>query len=654
MNGLRLPVALARLALVLLLPFVASCDSGPTDSHRGVELSAASARPLAMLSVAGLKPEVASATIRVGEMETALVYDPASGTHQFLVPLEEQGSVVVKIPQELTGGREAALRLRVLPPEYAGGSPDAAVALLSQAVDRLRGDAGASLRALAPLGEPDLAALAANLEESATRFQELLRAMTPEERRMMAVLYSSNRAAFDDVAGYLAAIGETPALAPGAYPRPASGEWPGHRESAAAAEDALPTTEMLAKRCIDANLRLEAVSDMLRAASYFDLALPAFLLLTTRNVKLAEGTALLTNAFVVGLHSAIKVQGMKPRFFAAEGLRLAPLPARVRENGGTGELRAYLTMISAEEASKQPGGVSYGKALSDFRTHYEGMAAVRKVTQAGALRQVLLDIGVDEVIELLDEAYRLLGDLYADGEPPRGGEIPVRMDGLEVVDVNHTNLWQFTTPAEGEVRSFRTVGAVRRDLGYEIIALSATAGRGESCTAKTAAANPQEGLNGFLVTGPPILRSARYALASIGSCTTSWGTGSLFRIHVDYFAANTLGPGSRVNVAWSFSPSGNAGTFSATNRDNTALGSQGEFAFDYCATYNDDQSTSIRFTATDPERLVSNPLMLTIPRPGGAPAAEPGRARTGGARPWSSAGGKLESDRLWFGEPPRR
>jgi hypothetical protein len=611
----------ASCAVLLFLLALAACDSGPTQATN-LRLSAAEARPYQMLSVDGLPAATANAVIRVGDEETPLVYDPVAATHHFLVPPQASGSVRVRIPASATGDGEAVLRLQVLPTQFTGGSPAAEIARMDSTLNRLRANVASALDSLGPAASPSLVALGANLRESAALMAEMDPQMTAADRVTLAGIYAANRPLFELVANHLDPA--RPATAMNALARDDAAQVAG-----------LPTAESVAQRCIQANLRLEAATDLLKAASYFHLALPAILTLTVRSPAITARVALFTNAFVVGLHSAILVQSRQPRFFDADGLRLEPSRIKVRENGGTGELRAYLKMVGAKNAADR-GDLAYGKSVADFGKHYRNMNNLRQLTDWEALRGVLRGYSLSKVIQLMDEALRLLDEIYEDADDTEGSrEIPIAMDGLEIGDVNNTGLWEFTSPASGNARQFRTRGQVRRDLGYEIIALHSTAGRGEACTARTHDTNPQEGRNGFLITGPPILRSASYDLVSVGTCSTNVGTGSLFNIRVNYFAANTMGPRSRVDVTWSFDPSGNAGSYSVVNNSNDALGTQGTFAFGYCARYNDDRTTSIRFTATDPEGLQSNALSLSIPKQSGTPELRanpgPGAAAAGSA-----------------------
>lgn len=619
----RLPCTVAAL---LLLPLLAGCESqpaGPSD----VRLSAESASPYAMLSVDGLRPDAVRTPITVGGTETTLLYDPVAGTHRFLVPPGETGSVRVRIPGSATGRGEAVLRLQLNPAALTGGTPEAEIARMSATLDRLRANVRSALDSLGASASPSLLALGANLEESALLFAETDPRMTPADREVLAGIFAANRPLYDLVADYLGPARQAARAVADTRPPP---------RNVAGQVAGLPTAESIAQRCIQANTNLDFANELLNAAGYYHLALPTITTLALRNPAITARVALFTNAFVAGLHSAILVQARQPRFFDPDGLRLEASRIRVRENGGTGELRAYLTLVGAKEAADR-GEASYGKSIADFRKHYRNLNDFRRLTDWELLRNLLKGYGISKAVQLLDDAIRLLDEIYQDADDDAGTrEVAIAMDGLEVMDVNDTRLWVFTSPATGPSRQFRTVREVRRDLGLEIVALYATAGRGENCTARTHDGDPYEGRNGFLVTGPPILRAVSYSLASVGTCQTSVGVGSLFDIRVSYFAANTMGPGARVNATWSFSPSGNAGSYSVTS-NNPSLGVQGDFVFGFCARYNDDESATLTFTATDPEGLRSDARTISIPQPGGVPQLRAG-GRSGGAAAGPPAG----------------
>lgn len=611
MTRIHLQHPRARVIGVLLFLSLGACDARPTQ-WSGVRLSAPQARPYAMLSVDGLSPDAASTVIRVGDLETTLVYDPAAATHRFLVPPRVSGPVRVTIPASATGRGDAVLRLQVLPTEFVGGSAQAELERMDATLARLVANVRGGVDSLGAAPGSALSALGANLERSAALFAQLEPGMTEADRVELASIYAANREMFELVADYL-----DPAPRASAAASAASGPRMG-RVGHEAHVAGLPTAESLAQRCIQANLRLSAASDLLKGAAYFHFALPTILTLTLRNPAITSRVALFTNAFVVGLHSAILVQGRQPRFFDPDGLRLEPSRIRIRENGGTGELRAYVKMVGATDTAGR-GDASYAKSLADFRKHYKNMNDVRRLTDWQLFRSVLKTFAVSEVIQLLDEAPRVLDEIYEDADAAEGErEVPIALDGLEISDVNNTRLWEFTSPAFGDARSFRTVGEVPWDEGLVIVALNATAGRGEACRARTHDGNPYEGRNGFLITGPPILRSASHSLVSVGTCQTTRGTGSLFNVRVNYFAANSMGPGARVDATWSFSPSGNTGSYSLVS-NNASLGTQGDFTFGYCARYNDDESTALTFTAVDPEGLRSNARSISIPRPSGLP-----------------------------------
>jgi hypothetical protein len=141
-----------------------------------------------------------------------------------------------------------------------------------------------------------------------------------------------------------------------------------------------------------------------------------------------------------------------------------------------------------------------------------------------------------------------------------------------------------------------------------------------------------------MVTGPPILKSARSAFVSLNSCqTTTAGTGSLYDIYVTFTAANTLGPGSRLDIAWSF-PEGNTGTYRKVNEDDERAGTSGDIRFRHCSRFAKHNFTTLHITATDPEGLQSDTVTLTINKPAGgyiiapSPAAAAAATATGGGR----------------------
>jgi hypothetical protein len=517
------------------------------------------------------------------------------------------------------------LPLDVHPIQFAGGGADAAAALLDETLAALQDNASAAVDALDASTAPELIALIEGLDQSTTALRAHLRTMDPENRLVMAALYSSNQQLFDLVAAAFAEHGGTLATTQSEGRLSSVLGSLVLREPQLTTSDAtpLPTAESLAEKCRRANLRLEATGDMLDAAAYFQFALPTLTLLISRDAQLAAGIGLTMNSFVVALNAAVVLQSLTPRFFDPDGLRLEPSKVRVPENGRTAELRAYLNLVNARGALAD--AANFGDALVDYGEYYRGLDDARRLAKKATLRRALIEIGQEAIVALLDETFDLLDELYDENFALTGGEIPIAMDGLEIRDINNTGLWRFTSPAAGASRTFVTTGQVRRDLGYEIVALNSTAGRGEMCMANTAAANPQQGLNGFLVTGPPILRSVRSEFVSLNSCQTVTGTGSAFRIYVDYFAANTMGIGSRVDVTWSF-PDGSTGSYVAVNQTNPRLGSQGEFSFGYCARFADTKSTTIRFFATDPEGLRSNQLSHTMSKPAGSFNRIPGRA----------------------------
>lgn len=622
----RSPVPLSHIrgfALALLIASLPGCDSDPSGASSEVKLSAGSASPLEMMSITGLPASVDDVTITVGNAEAYVTFDPATTSHRFIVPAEARGRTVVRIPASATGEGDIERTLQVQPLAYTGGSPAAAETLLNGMLAEMQTDASTFMAALDPQAEPELAALVAGMLESTTELATLLPTLEPESRRTLLAMYSSNREIFDGVSAAFAR--EAAGKAEGG-----AAEWSGILLDLPLDDGAgdaprqtapLPGAESLSTTCRAANRDLELYSDMLDAAAYFQFALPTLLVTLTRDPRLAAGVGLTINTFVVALNSAVLLQSLKPVYFAPEGLRLEPDRIRIREDGGTGELRAYLHMVNARGAMSDALGM--GEAVADYQKYYEGLDDARRLAKKAALWRALREAGQEVVLRLLEETFERLDELYLDEAPLAGGEIPISMDGLEIIDVNNSNLWRFTSPPTGPARSFQTIGQIRRELGYEIVALSATAGRGEACRAKTAPGHPQDGLNGFVVTGPPILRNASTELVSLNSCPTIYGMASEYRVRVEYFAANTMGIGSRVDVTWSF-PDGTTGSYHVANQSNSSLGSQGHFTFGYCARFAHTESTTIRFFATDPEGLESNVLTQTMSKPAGAYLMLPG------------------------------
>jgi hypothetical protein len=606
---------IAAIAAALLAASVAACGSDLSGPHSGIELSTARAAPLAMISVAGLASTVDEVAIEVGGTETTLTYDPGSGTHRFIVPLGGRGSVAVHIPASAAGGSMASLQLQVLPMEYPGGTVETAAAELDQTLASLQANALTARKAVEPSVAPELAGVLDKVGESASAMRTLLPTLSAENREILVGLYASNRRLYQRVAvSFATQAGQLAAPSMAVAVHPAGTTAPPRAPVPAGALTALSTAESLSQICREKGRNLEMTEDMLEAAGYFQFAFPTLVLLLGRDAQLAAGIGLTTNTLVVGLNAAVAIQSLQPRFFDPKGLRLEPSRVRVPENGRTAELRAYLTMVNARDALGD--AAELGEAVGDYREYYRGLDDARRLAKKAVLRRALIAAGQEAIARLLEETFELMDELAGEEVQLTGGEIQIAMDGLEIIDVNNSGLWRFTSPAQGEARTFETVGQIRRELGYEIVALYATAGRGEGCRAQTDGGHPQEGLNGFMVTGPPVLKSARSSFVSLNSCQTTAGTGSLYDVYVTFTAANTLGPGSRMDIAWSF-PDGTTGAYWVVNQDDERVGTSGDFWFWNCSRFAQTSFVTLRITATDPEGLQSNTVTLTINKPAG-------------------------------------
>ncbi|HET7464951.1 MAG TPA: hypothetical protein VFJ82_27150 [Longimicrobium sp.] len=482
----------ARLLLAIAAPLALLVSGGCNDDGTGPEnilqLTPGQARPYGVVEVTDLPAAYAGATsleITVGGQRSVLVYDPVRQTHHFAVPQLAPGRAEVVIPA-VQGGKKVTASLEVLPAEYLGGSPDAALARMDGVLDSVQVSAATALRTLSPQSD---SALYNRLDVSlalAEALQQAADTVSPGARATLAAIFSQHAADFELLAGSIArAVAQLDSVPPlaGASLRMSS---------------APVSADVLVRRCQARVTLLEQMSDLTKAVEHVALLVNVTLLLVAPEAF--PVVALMSAKLVMALDIAVTINNLVPDLLASEGLRLQVNPARIRHDGGTGEMTAFVRLVPSGEVLESGVGIAMGLAAPIAA--YKDLKELRELTLTAFRWQALKGLGIDELIGrvagVLDKGIRDYTDRHL------GGETPVTFDGVHFT-AGTSGHWEFTGPAAGTSRGLRTVGQVQ---GIETVQLAAALGSGSRCTAHTAGSTPALGINGFEIASAASLKLA--------------------------------------------------------------------------------------------------------------------------------------------------
>ena len=139
---------------------------------------------------------------------SAIVWDALGEVHRMVVPQLAPGETELVVPKP-GGGGELRARFRVLAPEYAGGSPAAALAEMNLLADSLQIQAIVAQRYVSPQADSILFPRLDALIDIAETTQQRVAALSAQDAAILAAFYTENAEMMRELTGMLTAmIGE--------------------------------------------------------------------------------------------------------------------------------------------------------------------------------------------------------------------------------------------------------------------------------------------------------------------------------------------------------------------------------------------------------------------------------------------------------------
>lgn len=494
----------SQLLLSLFFITTAGCGGDGTGADTPLRITPGAARPYAVVQVEGLPAEYAASAeleITVGGQRSVLVYDAGQKAHHFAVPALAPGRVKVEIPAVRAGEPALSGSLDVQAPEYRGGTPDAAVQEMGLVLDSLQVSAAFAMRALSPTADSALYGRLETSLELAEDLQTAVKSLSPSARATVAAIYTEHAAELDSLTEMIArGAAQLDSLPPtGATVRMPYASAP-------------VAADVLVRRC---QARMELIRGMARMEERLkNIALLVNVTLLIVAPEAFPVVALLTAKLLMAFDIAVMMNNLIPDLFEEKGLRLQVNPARIKHDGGTGDMSAVVRRRASGEVLSAGAGI-VGGLVAPFEA-YQRLTELRELTRLDFVAQGLKAIGkdefVDHLLELMDHAVaEYVGRAV-------GGETPVSFNGIQFTQ-GLSGRWEFTGTAGSFSRGLRTVGQVQ---GVETVQLAASLGSGEGCVAQTAGATPTVGLNGFEIASSASLKfdaGTTVSVAAGGSAT---------------------------------------------------------------------------------------------------------------------------------------
>lgn len=448
-----------------------ACDGG-TGPDRQPTLSVAQAAPFALVEVRDLAAQYASGdAVTVGGTASILVRDEADEVHRFMVPDLPAGPAEVVIPAR-GRSREVRLALTVLPRQFAGGTPDAALAEMDRVLDSLQVSVSHAMNIV----DPERGGITGRLDAFlavAQILQQHVDSLPAKDRAAVAGVYSGvadeMRLLTSFVANGVGELGRTPVL--------------GGR---AAVTGAIPSATAVVTACEDFNRSVEVFENIVQAIDY---VLTAIEVLSWFGGPAGRaGAAAFSMVVGLGLDIGTLIVNSVPKLIDPQGLRLQASPPRIQHMGDEGTMHAWVRRRSAGELADM---ADLADLLEDYATQ-RGRIDVSKIAAAlGALEHL------PQMQAALDYLNQHISD-FLNEEIIEPGEVPVTFDGIIFSFGSPSSFWEFVDGPATASRRFRSLGSNSQPVRqYEVEARIGTSNR---CKATTQGSDPARGLNGFEIS----------------------------------------------------------------------------------------------------------------------------------------------------------
>ncbi|HEU0299711.1 MAG TPA: hypothetical protein VFR37_09660 [Longimicrobium sp.] len=499
-------------ALPVLAFVLAGCDSS-TSPERRLAVEPGAARSFQMVEVRGVPEAYQTAQpvdVTVGGQPTAILWDALAEVHRMVVPQLAPGEAELVVPRP-DGKGELRARLQVLAPQYAGGSPAAALAEMNLLADSLQIQAIVAQRYVSSEADSVLFPRLDALIEIAETTQQRVAALPAQDAAVAAAFYTENAEMMREITGMLtamiadlASMGPSFSLAGGGGPRLQQTPVSGTR---------------IVQRCVSHVAQLEKLGRL----QLWSLGITSALVIAAAAINPIAGAAVaaMTVKFMLALDLTALIAAMVPVILDDDGLRLEVAPVGVLHDGGSGSMRIY--------AVQQPAGklltsaVSLGATLHAAREAMRALIAMREgLRLRPAIWGVLKDFGLVGAIELLERNF---GDALREAVGVIHREVPVTSEGVSFTANSAPGRWRFTGAPTAVDRALETVG--KNAQAIESVTLAASLGSAQDCRAQTSGSGPANGHNGF-----QIVTEGNVRFGTPPSATLTAGSQTTLRITV--------------------------------------------------------------------------------------------------------------------------
>lgn len=478
----RTPRRLAFLALASLL----ACRDGGAGPEPGPQatLAPGAAVPLTLVSVQGLSEAHAPggrAQVFVGGLPVALLLDPVDQVHRFMVPDLPAGPAQVVIPAR-PGAREVRLDLAVLPRQYAGGSPDAALREMDTLLDSVRVSLALGMGAF----DSHADSIVVQRIHAVFAFTEALQRHVPTlpaaDRALAAALFSGMAADLRTLAGSLAAMSTELADQPPVLVNPQ-------------ASPSVLSATALVTRCEAYSHRLDMLKDVVEVVGHVAMVAEALSWVGGPQARVFVG--IITGLTTAMLDAMMFIVNAVPHLIDPEGFRIQAT-RRVKDDGGDGVMTVWVRRRAAGELLENGlGAVSgMGDVVSAIRNYGQARSRMDLLQMQAEL------VHLQDLQEALQAIDRAVSDFWND-HVIQPGEVQVTFDGV-VWEQGPGARWEFTDAPTVADRGFRTRG--KNTEPVETVTLAARIGTSNRCKASTLGSDPAQGRNGFQITTPARVR----------------------------------------------------------------------------------------------------------------------------------------------------
>lgn len=471
-------------AVPLLAMMLVACESS-TSSDPRLEVVPGEARPFATVEVQGV-PEAYQTPrpvdVTVGGQPTALVWDPIAEVHRMMVPQVPEGEAELVIPRP-DGRGEVRADIRVLAPQYVGGSPAAAIAEMTALGDSLQIQSILGQRYISPQVDTILFPRLDALVSVTEMVQQRVAALSSQDAALAAAFYSENAAMMRELTGMLADM-----IAALASSGPSLALAPGHTGFQVAG---VPASRVV-QRCVDHVAQMEKLDRL----QLWSLGITSALILAASAVNPVAGAAVaaISVKFMLALDLTALIAAAVPAILDDDGLRLEVAPSSVLHDGGRGGMRVYL--VQQPSGSLFTAGISLGSTLRGAKESMEALIDLREgLRLRTAVWDVLKDFGLTGAIEFVERSLGDALDELAGGIYRR--EVLVTTEGVSLTGNSASGRWRFTGASTVADRALETIG--RNSTPVEPVTLSASVGSSDDCRAQTSGSDPASGFNGFQI-----------------------------------------------------------------------------------------------------------------------------------------------------------